>query len=110
MMADIVRISARNGDAEPTDHELLMRTLDTIAALDTRLGRVEDRLPPFALPDNWITIKAASKLCNYSTPALYRFCHLGLIDSRTVGGRVAVDSNTLARRLAAHLAKRKKIK
>jgi hypothetical protein len=83
---------------------------ETVTTLTKRQARVEERLPPDALPDSWIGVKAASKRCAYSEPSLYRLCRLGLIDSRTVGGRVAIDSGTLAQRLTEHLAKRKKIK
>ena len=79
-------------------------------ASNARFVAIEARLPPIALPDNWISVKEASAISNYSAPALYRFCRLGLIDSRPMGGRVAIDSSTLARRLAEHFAKRKKIK
>jgi hypothetical protein len=102
--------------AEPRDTELAALTeqvralTETVTELAERQARVEERLPPVALPENWVSVKVASKLCSYSQPTLYRFCRLGLIDSRPIGGRVAIDSSTLARRLAEHLAKRKKKK
>jgi hypothetical protein len=115
MAASVIPLPARLAD-EPRDAELValreqMRALgEMMATLAERQARVEERLPSVALPDNWVSIKEASKLCAYSGPSLYRLCRLGVIDSRTIGGRVAIDSNTLASRLAERLAKRKKIK
>jgi len=106
-------VPLREPDTELTLGELAEQVRVLTAALATlaeRQASVEGRLPPVALPDNWISVKAASAISNYSEPALYRFCRLGIVDSRPVGGRVAIDSGTLARRLAEHLARRKKIK
>ena len=74
-----------------------------LAKLEERVAILEARLPPpaLALPANWITVKEASATARYSEQSIYRFCRLGLIDSMPVGGRVAVNRDTLAARLAA---------
>jgi hypothetical protein len=75
-------------------------------------GRVDESLP-IPIPNNMITIKEAARAAHYSVPRMYRLHQLGLINSSkptTKGQRILVDRDTLGACIAAHLAKRKKIK
>ena len=71
-----------------------------IAALEARVAQLEACLPKrkIALPDNYVCVKDAAYICGVSLQTIYRSCRLGFVDSAPIGGRVAVDRNSLKMR------------
>jgi hypothetical protein len=69
-MAEIVQLHARTA-AEPSDHDLLMRALDEIAALRAEI----DALKPverFSIPVGWLNAPRASNRVYQATRAAGR--------------------------------------
>jgi len=81
--------------------EITMRTLVEICE------RVDASLP-VPLASNWIEIKQAAAIANYSKPSMYRFHRQGVVDSLKQSDRVRINRDTLAACIAAHRAKRKR--